>query len=60
MAINKEIYLVWQEFFRSLRPGKPLMLDIIWVLERMCIRASGKAEPAEIDPEEQGFSIRLK
>src|SRR5207249_1879647 len=42
LGINKEIYLVWQEFFRFLWPGKPLMLDIIWVLERMRIRASGK------------------
>lgn len=35
VGINKEIYLAWQEFFRLLWPGKPLMLDIIWVLERM-------------------------
>lgn len=34
VGINKEIYLAWQELLRSLWPGKPLMLDIIWVLER--------------------------
>jgi hypothetical protein len=33
-GINKEIYLAWQDLLRSLWPGKPLMLDIIWVLER--------------------------
>jgi len=32
--MNKETYLAWQEFLRSLWPGKPVMLDIIWVLER--------------------------
>jgi len=30
--MNKETYLAWQEFLRSLWPGKPVMLDIIWVL----------------------------
>ena len=33
-GINKEIYVAWQEFLRSLWPSKPVMLDIIWVLER--------------------------
>jgi len=33
-GINKEIYLAWQEFLHSLWPSKPVMLDIIWVLER--------------------------
>jgi hypothetical protein len=37
-AINREIYLAWQEFFRSLYPAKPVMLDIIWGLERMKTR----------------------
>lgn len=40
-AIDKEIYLEWQQFLRSLWPGKPVQLDIVWVLER---RPSG-AEP---------------
>jgi hypothetical protein len=33
-AIDKETYLAWQEFFRTLYPGKPVALDIIWALER--------------------------
>jgi hypothetical protein len=47
VGINKEIYLAWQEFLRSLWPGKPLMLDIIWVLERARI-ARGRAEEEDI------------
>lgn len=31
---SKEIYDGWQELLRSLYPGKPVMLDVIWVLER--------------------------
>lgn len=38
-AIDKEIYLQWQQFLRSLWPGKPVQLDIVWVLER---RPSGE------------------
>lgn len=37
-AVNKEAYLAWQGLFRSLYPGKPLTLDLIWVLERAKIR----------------------
>ena len=33
-AIDKEIYLQWQALFRSLWPGKPVQLDLIWALER--------------------------
>lgn len=33
-AVDKEIYLQWQAFFRSLWPGKPVQRDIIWALER--------------------------
>jgi hypothetical protein len=33
-AIDKEIYLQWQGLFRSLWPGKPVQLDLIWALER--------------------------
>jgi hypothetical protein len=44
VGINKEIYLAWQEFFRALWPDKPLMLDIIWVLERAKARNSGANE----------------
>jgi hypothetical protein len=32
-AIDKEIYLQWQQFLRTLWPGKPVRLDIVWVLE---------------------------
>jgi hypothetical protein len=38
VGINKEIYLAWQELLRSLYPGKPVALDIIWVLERTRLR----------------------
>jgi len=33
-AINQETYLAWQAFLRSLYPAKPVMLDVVWVLER--------------------------
>lgn len=33
-AIDREIYLQWQALFRSLWPGKPGQLDLIWTLER--------------------------
>lgn len=33
-AIDKEMYLQWQGLFRSLWPGKPVQLDLIWALER--------------------------
>jgi len=46
VGINKEIYLAWQEFLRSLWPGKPIMLDIIWVLERAKLGSAG--EKAEV------------
>ncbi len=38
-AINKEIYLGWQELLRSLWPGKPVTLDTLWVVERTRMRA---------------------
>jgi hypothetical protein len=34
LGMNKEIYLAWQEFLRSLWPGKPVVLDTIWFLKR--------------------------
>jgi hypothetical protein len=34
VGMNKEMYLAWQEFLRSLWPGKPVVLDTIWFLER--------------------------
>lgn len=33
-SIDKELYLAWQQFLRTLYPAKPVFLDIIWVLER--------------------------
>lgn len=33
-SIDKELYIAWQQFLRSLYPAKPVFLDIIWVLER--------------------------
>lgn len=46
VGINKEIYLAWQALLRSLWPGKPLMLDIIWVLERRKVPDSEANEEA--------------
>jgi hypothetical protein len=43
-AVDKELYLAWQDFFRDLWPAKPLMLDIIWFLERNRIRAESLAK----------------
>ncbi len=34
LGMNKEIYLAWQDFLRSLWPGKPVVLDTIWFLKR--------------------------
>ena len=34
LGMNKEIYLAWQQFLRSLWPGKPVVLDTIWFLKR--------------------------
>ncbi len=45
--VTKEIYLSWQDLLRELYPGKPVALDVIWVLERMRIRASGEAALVE-------------
>ncbi len=47
VGINKETYFAWQELLRSLWPGKPVMLDIIWVLERARIREKTGARPQE-------------
>jgi len=30
-AINKEIYITWQRLLHSLWPGKPVMLDFVWL-----------------------------
>ena len=45
--VTKEIYLAWQDLLRELYPAKPVALDIIWVVERMRIRASGKSAPVD-------------
>jgi hypothetical protein len=50
--VMKEIYLAWQEMLRVLYPGKPVTLDIIWMLERSRIRASGKTVPVEDDTDQ--------
>ncbi len=47
-AINKEIYLAWQDFLRSLWSGKPVMLDLIWVIERSRLRSAG-AHPEDMN-----------
>jgi hypothetical protein len=50
VGINKEMYLAWQEFLRSLWPGKPVMLDIIWVLERAKVPTLGIDEKESLRP----------
>jgi hypothetical protein len=37
-AVNKEIYFAWQDLLRSMHPGKPVLLDVIWALERARVR----------------------
>ncbi len=44
VTIDQEIYLQWQALLRSLWPGKPVQLDLIWALER---RPSG-GEPEAV------------
>ncbi len=43
-AVNKEIYLAWQDLLRSIYPGKPVLLDVIWALERARVRRGAPAE----------------
>jgi hypothetical protein len=50
VGMNKEMYLAWQEFLRSLWPGKPVMLDIIWVLERAKVPPLGIDEKESLGP----------
>lgn len=45
-AIDKEIYLQWQALFRSLWPGKPVQLDVIWALERK--PSSGEPDVSDV------------
>jgi len=40
-GITRELYDAWQNLLRSLYPAKPVMLDIIWVLERNGLKKSG-------------------
>jgi len=47
VGLNKEIYLAWQDLLRSLWPGKPVELDIIWVLERVRLRERPGAAPKQ-------------
>jgi len=42
VGIDKETYLAWQELLRSLYPAKPVLLDVIWSLERR--KANGVEE----------------
>lgn len=37
-AIDYETYMAWQRMFRALYPAKPVMLDIIWSVERLDLR----------------------
>lgn len=44
-AIDKETYFAWQELLRDLWPGKPVQLDLIWVLERRPSSVIGDQDP---------------
>jgi hypothetical protein len=33
-AINKPLYIAWQALLRSLYPAKPVLLDVVWAMER--------------------------
>lgn len=48
VGMDKEMYLAWQHLLRNLWPGKPVQLDIIWVLERRPIPLSADDEPESI------------
>lgn len=39
-SLTKEMYLCWQEVLRELYPAKPVLLDVIWVMERGQLRAA--------------------
>ena len=45
VGMDKEMYLAWQHLLRDLWPGKPVQLDIIWVLERRSIPLAENDEP---------------
>ena len=34
MFINHEIYSAWQSWFRSISPGRPVLLDTVWSIAR--------------------------
>lgn len=42
-AVNRELYIAWQALLRSLYPAKPVVLDIIWVLERNGLKKAAAA-----------------
>lgn len=48
VGINRDMYSAWQELLSALYPGKPVALDIIWVLERTRLRSEGVTTP-EVD-----------
>lgn len=39
--VTREVYVAWQSLLRTLWPGKPVLLDVIWVLERSRLRKGG-------------------
>ena len=34
MFINHEVYTAWQSWFRSISPGRPVLLDTVWSIAR--------------------------
>jgi hypothetical protein len=48
-AINRELYIAWQTLLRSLYPAKPVLLDIIWVLERNGQKKASAASVSRIE-----------
>ena len=34
MHMNRDMYLAWQEWFRDIHPKRPVLLDVIWAVQR--------------------------
>jgi hypothetical protein len=33
-TISRQAYAAWQEWIRDVSPGKPVLVDVLWVFER--------------------------
>lgn len=34
LHMNRDMYLAWQRWFREIHPSRPVLLDVIWAVER--------------------------